>query len=203
MTCTFSKDELQMAVRFHGHNCPGLTIGVRAAELALNELNHPHNADIVAICETDMCGVDAIQFFTGCTLGKGNLLLQDYGKMAFTFYDRPSKRGFRAVLKDNAWGDPGRELEILMGKIARGEATDEDMARNQRVRAKLIAYLLEIDLDEMFDVQWLDSPPPKPARVLESLVCQSCGEKTMESRTRRFGGKTLCIPCFDKVEQKR
>ena len=40
------------------------------------------------------------------------------------------------------------------------------------------------------------------ARILASLVCEACGESTMESRTRRFAGKTLCQPCFDRVEQK-
>ncbi|MDZ7620494.1 MAG: TraR/DksA C4-type zinc finger protein, partial [Patescibacteria group bacterium] len=37
---------------------------------------------------------------------------------------------------------------------------------------------------------------------LESLPCDACGESTMESRTRRFGGRTLCLPCFQAVEQK-
>ncbi len=203
MTCTFSKEEQQMAIRFHGHNCPGLTIGIRAAELALKELDHPDNGDMVAISETDMCGVDAIQFFTGCTLGKGNLLMKDHGKMAFSFFDRKTKRGFRCVLKGNAWGELGKELEQLMSKITSGLATAEDIARNKELRAALISHILTVDLKDMFDLTWLDSEPPRPARVLASLVCEACGEKTMESRTRRFDGKTLCIPCFDKVEQKR
>jgi formylmethanofuran dehydrogenase subunit E len=46
-------------------------------------------------------------------------------------------------------------------------------------------------------------PAPKPARILASLKCEACGEMAMESRTRRFDGKTLCLPCFEKVEQKR
>jgi formylmethanofuran dehydrogenase subunit E len=79
-------DELQ---RFHGHMCPGLAIGIRASELALEEIG-PHSKDeeIVAVVETDMCGVDAIQFLTGCTFGKGNLIHRDYGKNAFSFYRR-------------------------------------------------------------------------------------------------------------------
>jgi formylmethanofuran dehydrogenase subunit E len=46
-------------------------------------------------------------------------------------------------------------------------------------------------------------PAPKPARILASLKCEACGEMAMESRTRRFDGKTLCLPCFEKVEPKR
>ena len=203
MSCNFSPEELEQAVRFHGHNCPGLTIGIRAAELALRELDHPDNADMLTISETDMCGVDGIQYFTGCTLGKGNLLHRDFGKMAFSFYDRRSGRGFRALLKDDVRGNMEEELGLLMKKIAKGEATDKDKARNGELRKELIKRFLELDLEEMFSIQWLDSPPPRSARVLESLACEKCGEKTMESRTRRFGGKILCIPCFNRVEQKQ
>ena len=56
--------------RFHSHMCPGLAIGIRAAEIALREVGpRAANEGVVAIVETDMCGVDAIQFLTGCTLG--------------------------------------------------------------------------------------------------------------------------------------
>ncbi|GAC1326224.1 MAG: hypothetical protein NVSMB2_25170 [Chloroflexota bacterium] len=45
----------RQAAAFHGHMCPGLAIGVRAAELALTEIG-PHSADeeVVAVVETDM-----------------------------------------------------------------------------------------------------------------------------------------------------
>ena len=43
------------AATFHGHMCPGLAIGVRAAELALRDIG-PHSGDeeVVAVVETDM-----------------------------------------------------------------------------------------------------------------------------------------------------
>jgi formylmethanofuran dehydrogenase subunit E len=54
----------------------------------------------------------------------------------------------------------------------------------------------------MFQVTPLKGGMPRPARILKSLVCDACGESVMESRTRRFRGKKLCIPCFAEVEQK-
>ncbi len=41
--------------KFHGHMCPGLAIGIRAAHIALREIG-PHSTDeeVVAIVETDM-----------------------------------------------------------------------------------------------------------------------------------------------------
>jgi formylmethanofuran dehydrogenase subunit E len=79
---------IEATTRFHGHCCPGLAIGVRAAELALDEVGRADDEDIVAIVETDMCAIDAIQYLVGCTLGKGNLIYRDYGKNAFTFIRR-------------------------------------------------------------------------------------------------------------------
>jgi len=61
---------------------------------------------------------------------------------------------------------------------------------------------MNVDLEEMFIVTEPSFPVPKPGRILQSLQCEACGEMTMESRTRRLGGKTLCLPCFEKVEQK-
>jgi formylmethanofuran dehydrogenase subunit E len=63
--------------------------------------------EIVAVVETDMCGVDAIQYLTGCTFGKGNLIHKDYGKNAFTFYRRRDGKAMRLVLRPTVYGDSG------------------------------------------------------------------------------------------------
>lgn len=45
----------RQAAAFHGHMCPGLAIGVRAAEIALAEIGpHSEDEEVVAIVETDM-----------------------------------------------------------------------------------------------------------------------------------------------------
>jgi formylmethanofuran dehydrogenase subunit E len=65
------------AIAFHGHACPGLALGYRAAEYALQHLGtgRSEDEDLVAIVENDACGVDAIQLVAGCSAGKGNLIL--------------------------------------------------------------------------------------------------------------------------------
>jgi formylmethanofuran dehydrogenase subunit E len=48
-------DMVQRAVKFHGHMCPGLAIGLRAAEVALREIGpHAKDEEVVAVVETDM-----------------------------------------------------------------------------------------------------------------------------------------------------
>jgi len=203
MACSISKELIEKTIAFHGHWCPGLVIGIRAAELALQKLAHVDKEDIVAVVETDMCGVDAIQFLTGCTFGKGNLIHKDFGKSAFSFYDRSKNVGFRAVLRPDISGDIGSELRSLMKKVETGTAGQEESNRVRELKATLQERYMKADLEEMFTVTAPDLPAPRQARILASLRSEACGEMAMESRTRRFDGKTLCLPCFEKVEQKR
>jgi formylmethanofuran dehydrogenase subunit E len=202
MSCTIAAETLDAVIDFHGHSCPGLAIGVRAAELALRELNHPPDTELTAVVETDMCGVDAIQFLTGCTLGKGNLVHRDHGKMAFSFFHRPTGKAFRALLKPDVRKDMDEEMGELMRRQAQGDLDAAGQARMAELREVLQRRFMELELEAMFDVQPLDAPPPRRPRILASLACDACGETAMESRTRRFGGQTLCIPCFEQVEQK-
>ena len=156
----------------------------------------------MAVVETDMCGVDAIQFLLGCTFGKGNLIHKDYGKMAFSFFHRPTGEGFRAVLRPEIRADKDGELGELMARQDEGTADDADRKRAAELRELLRRRYLDAPLEDVFAVRELVDGPPRPARILGTLRCEACGETAMESRTRRFGGRTLCIPCFQSVEQK-
>lgn len=175
MGCTISQDVIDQAIVFHGHSCPGLAIGIRAAEFARREFPGAENSSLVCVTETDMCGVDGIQFLTGCTLGKGNLIHRDYGKMAFSFFDRDIGKGLRLVYAFDS-----------------KETSRED----------LIDQIMGADLPALFRVQKLKQGVPRTARVMAGMACAACGERTMESRTRRFDGETYCIPCFRDIDQK-
>ncbi|WP_319763134.1 FmdE family protein [Maridesulfovibrio sp.] len=199
MTAYFSQEQLERTIEFHGHQCPGLAIGVRAAELCLSELGHNSESPIVAICETDMCGVDAIQFLTGCSIGKGNLILKDHGKMSFTFYRRKDGKGLRALLNPDYIAELRAEMSRLMGL---NDPTAEEKEKCTRLRAECEKKYYEADLTEMFIKQEPQIRMPRPAAILQSLTCEDCGEMHMESRSRRFAGRTLCLDCFEKVEQK-
>lgn len=202
MTCTISDQAVGETIAFHGHSCPGLAIGMRVAEYVRRECAGVAPQDLLCVTETDMCGVDAIQFLTGCTFGKGNLIHRDFGKTAFTFYNRAGARAFRLVLREDARGEEHAELAALMSRSRQGQLSGEESERLGRLRNRLQARLMTLPLEEMFVRQELEFNPPRPARVLQSLTCASCGEATMESRTRRYDGQTLCIPCFSLIEQK-
>jgi formylmethanofuran dehydrogenase subunit E len=202
MSCQISPEQIDATIAFHGHSCPGLAIGIRAAELALRELENPRDTEIVAVVETDMCGVDALQFLLGTTMGKGNLIHRDHGKMAFSFFRRATGKGFRALLNPAARGGMDDEMAELMQASGNGTATEAQKNRMAELRAGLQQRFMSLPLEDMFSVTQVEQGAPRPPKILESLACEHCGEKTMESRTRRFAGATLCIPCFQMVEQK-
>ena len=62
-----NKELWDKCVAFHGHSCPGLAIGFRAATLALELLGLEEGAkdeELVCVTENDACGVDAVQVVT-------------------------------------------------------------------------------------------------------------------------------------------
>ncbi len=203
MTRTAISEELiQQTIKFHGHSCPGLAIGIRAAELALAKLGRATDEEIVAVVETDMCGVDAVQFLTGCTFGKGNLIHLDYGKNAFTFYRRSDGKGIRIVTRGGTPQYQDDELSALRKKMLKEKLTPEEQDKMEKGKAARIERIMDADPQDLFEVNPAQGPIPRKARILQSLPCEACGELTMESRTRRYLGQTLCIPCFKAMEQR-
>jgi len=199
---TISPELIEQTTRFHGHWCPGLAIGIRAAEWALQEVGRASDEEIVAVVETDMCGVDAVQFITGCTFGKGNLIHKDYGKNAFTFYRRRDNKAARLVARPGIYGDAGATLAKFNRKMAEQGLSEEEQKTWTETRAAVSKKVMEADLNDLFEIKPPSAPMPKPARILSPMVCETCGETVMETRTRHFGGKILCIPCFEAVERR-
>ena len=188
---------LDEVAQFHGHVCPGLAMGMQAARIALREIG-PHSKDeeVVAVVETDMCGVDAIQVLTGCTFGKGNLIHHDWGKNAYTFYRRSDGKAIRIAGRPDAWKrDP--EHQALFAKVRAGEATEEEEERFRQLHAGMSYKVLELDPDDLFTVTPVEGGPPQRARIHASAPCSACGENVMETRIRRFGGQDYCQPCFE------
>jgi formylmethanofuran dehydrogenase subunit E len=197
-----TQEIIQQTISFHGHWCPGLAIGIRAAEWALQEIGKATDEEIVAVVETDMCAVDAIQYLTCCTLGKGNLIHKDYGKNAFTFYRRRDGKAARLVARPAIYGDTGPTLARLNTKMLDQGLSEEEGKLWQKMRAAISKRIMEADLMDLFEIKRPVDPIPKMARILAPMVCESCGETVMETRTRHFGGQLLCIPCFESRERR-
>ncbi len=197
MGCRLSEDLIAAAVSFHGHWCPGLAIGIRAAEIARSEVGCAGDEDVVAVVETDMCGVDAIQYLTGCTFGKGNLIHIDHGKNVFTFHRRSDGKAVRVVTRSTAMGENHTALQELRRRSSSKTLTTDTEEQVNRLREQISQHIMESPLENLFDLQQPKIPAPQRARILESLACDGCGENVMETRCRLLKGRRLCIPCFE------
>jgi formylmethanofuran dehydrogenase subunit E len=202
MTSAFSEELIEKTTAFHGHWCPGLATGIRAAELALREIGKATDEDIVAVVETDMCAVDAIQYLTGCTFGKGNLIYRDYGKNAFSFYRRADGKSLRMITKAHIFGEQGETLRDLHQKMALGDLSAEEQEKWTRIREEISTKIMHSNLEDLFDLKAPSEPIPQKARILASLICANCGEPTMETRICYFNGQGYCIPCFEGLKQR-
>ncbi len=146
--------------------------------------------------------MDAIQVLTGCTYGKGNLIHKDYGKNAYTFYRRSDGRAIRVLTKRTAWGPRDDEHRRLFGKVRSGEATPEERAQFQELHLAKSQFILKAPREDLFTITEVTAPAPKKARIHATIQCADCGEHTMETRIRQFSGRSLCLPCFEKVEAR-
>ncbi len=190
--------------KFHGHVCPGLTIGYMAAKTGIEELCVDRDIDeeLVTIVENDACGVDAVQVVTGCTIGKGNLIYRDYGKQAFTFICRDSGKAVRVVLKSsfNIDGiDP--ELSKLRPKVISGTATESETLEFRKRMNDISEYMRKAPAEEMFDIKHVNIEIPHKARIFNSVKCSKCDEMFAESRARMQNGEIVCIPCYDEYSR--
>lgn len=167
--------DLQPIIDFHGHLCPGLVLGYLAARSGMERIHAIRSEDeeLVAIVENNSCAVDAIQFMTGCTFGKGNFFFRDFGKHVYTLALRPHGRGVRVSLKSD---------------VFRKEDPDE------RIR-----HLLSMDEHLLFDIRDTTIELPHMARIHNSVPCSRCKEPVMETRVMKKDGKSYCIPCFNQL----
>ncbi|MCB2226215.1 MAG: hypothetical protein KQH53_06010 [Desulfarculaceae bacterium] len=176
-------DDLKPVVAFHGHLCPGLLIGYRAAKAAAESLGlgPAEDEELVTIAENNSCSVDAFQQMLSTTFGKGNLIWRDYGKQAFTVIDR------------------GRNKAVRVRFI--GDGLKKTQPEGGMDREAFARELLTRPQDEVVAVEEVAVEPPPHARIEPSILCARCGEPTQASRTVELAGQTYCRRCAAEIAQ--
>jgi putative hydrolase of HD superfamily len=182
MDLILNDERLKKAVEFHGHLCPGLLIGYRAAALGLARLGgrRAEDEEMIAIVENNSCSVDGIQSLTGCTFGKGNLIFRDWGKQVFTLAYRPDGRGIRLAFRADHLKKPNPD----------GSTDREAFART----------LQEAGDEDLFEIRELTVDLPRTARIFPTVACGICGEGTMEPRLLDLDGRRICPACLLQLD---
>nr|QNO49807.1 hypothetical protein DBPBNLAN_00017 [Methanosarcinales archaeon ANME-2c ERB4]QNO49947.1 hypothetical protein FNHNGOKL_00015 [Methanosarcinales archaeon ANME-2c ERB4] len=199
MNSTATESILEKAIRFHGHQCPGLAMGIRVSLVALRELGKPaRDEEMVAIVENNSCGVDAIQVLTGCTFGKGNLIFNDFGKYVYTFMNRENHRVLRIAITKGAVITDKHHLD-LFAKVKEKTATPDEIKEFKRLHIEKSDVILNLPEDELLITEEIAPEPLPMAHIHESIECVRCSEPVMETRIRLLCGEPHCIPCFEEL----
>jgi formylmethanofuran dehydrogenase subunit E len=193
-------EDLARCVAFHGHICPGLVYGYMVAKEAMKIMNLGRATDeeIVAICENDSCAVDAFQVLLGTTAGKGNLIIRDFGKNAYTILSRSGQKAYRFARKDRYeyQGKAKSIFDRLEAAITAGIASEDDR-RNMKLLK--VEDLLMRPFEGVFTTIEVPFDEPHYAPLERSEPCTICGDMTMATKMVRLtGGQRACIPCSQK-----
>jgi formylmethanofuran dehydrogenase subunit E len=196
-----SSRDFTKCVEFHGHLCPGLAIGFRAARTLMERLGvrKAPDEELFAIVETDACGADAIQVMTGCTFGKGNFIFENYGKNAFSLMDRKRGKAMRVCLRHDAFKADPKYLS-LSGKVQKDEASQKELAQFRQLQQERTQNILHADAESIFKIEEISPDIPPKARITESSACDFCGEPTKIDLLNKINGKRLCIPCAHRTK---
>jgi formylmethanofuran dehydrogenase subunit E len=87
---------LELTRMFHGYPAPGVVIGAKMVDIAMNRM--PSGVLFDAVSETTKCLPDAVQLLTPCTWGNGWLRVMPLGRYALTLFEKNTGHGTRVYV---------------------------------------------------------------------------------------------------------
>jgi formylmethanofuran dehydrogenase subunit E len=128
-------EELADLQQFHGHLGVYVTVGLRMGAIGKRRFGHYKGlrAIVQSAPEPPMrCVLDGVQFSSGCTMGKGNIVLEPGSEPSVSFE------------KD------GRRLSITLRRGWR-ERIDREMSKEKEIEQSL--FYFEIPEAELFELR--------------------------------------------------
>lgn len=194
-----AKDWLELGQKFQGHKCISMAVGLRVGAAALNRLKVERAKDLELMLLVDVGEnhwaldyVDGLQIITGCTTGKGNLILTYKGKLATLLINVEKKKAVRI--------SPRAEVVL---SFRRTDFFKEYRRKGipaskvpQNVIDPLVRYVMELPEERLMNVSdILDYEYSETPRSFNSFVCEECNEVVIEEYGRIKGDRMVCIDC--------
>jgi len=199
------KDYLEAGLKFHGHKCPAMPMGLRVGAAAMNKLGVERAKDgqLIALIELGeghcaTCFADGVQMITGCTFGKGNIKKLNYGKWGVTLIDKKRGKAVRVAPKGEAMM-ANKKTTFFTEYREKGIPASQVPPEHVEPLVEGVMNAPEeniLNIGEVFDHKWQDPP-----HSFKGLICDICGEMTAEPYGRVWGDKKVCIPCREKAEK--
>ena len=189
---------LEIGIKFHGHKCPAMPLGIRAGLAAMKklEVERASNKELFCFVETGpshatMCFVDGVQVATGCTYGKANIEKLNYGKNAIILIDVKNKKSARVSLNPE-FQVKGLSSEFV--KLRQKGVEPKDI--KPEIVDPMIERIMSAKDEEILrigEVEDIDFKPKKGTFYWER--CEKCKEVVFAHGIRVVNGKHHCIPC--------
>jgi formylmethanofuran dehydrogenase subunit E len=195
------KELYELGLKFHGHKCPAMPMGIRAGLAALNALGVKRSQDKELVVESETgeghaagCFVDGLMVATGATYGKSNIKKLGYSKMAFTLIDTTTDRAIRVSLKpeffEKALASP------FVQKRKEGVLPQDVPAEITQPQVDRILTLSDADFLNLSEV--FTRKLTKGKGNFETKRCAGCGEAVFTDKLKKgTGGGLLCVPCSE------
>lgn len=189
----------EIGLKFHGHKCPAMPMGIRAGLAAMRTLGvkRAQDKELIVKSETGKghaagCFLDGIMVATGATYGKSNIEKLYYNKMAFTLIDTKTGKAVRVALKPDFF-----EKALNSPFVQKRKAGVPPQDIEPEIRDPLVERVLNIPESEFLDIGEVHQVEIKKGKgIFDAKRCEKCGELTFVNKLRvGADGKLLCIPC--------
>ncbi len=194
-----ANDQFEAGLALHRHRCPSMPLGLRLGQAALNTLGVSPTGDTALLALVELgddhhgtCVADGIQIITGCTFGKGNIRKLGWGKLVLTLIDKQTNRAVRVAPKAEVI-QAGDKSDFVANYRKQGvppTQIPEEVSRAPIEKILTAPQAALLTVSAIFEPSYEDAP-----YEWDLFVCPGCGEITVESYGRLWGGIRLCIPC--------
>ena len=193
------KELFELGMKFHGHKCPAMPMGLRAGMAAMRTLGvaRAQDKELFVVSETGKghaagCFLDGIMTATGCTYGKSNIEKRYFNKMAFTLIDQQTGRAVRVSLKPDFF-----EKALASPFVQKRKAGVPPQDIEPEIADPLVDRILTLDESAFLDIGAVHQVEIHKGKAsFTAKRCASCGELTFVNKLRvAEGGELVCIPC--------
>ena len=193
------QEVFEVGLKFHGHKCPAMPMGLRAGMAAMNALGVERSKDkeLFVISETGKghaagCFLDGIMTATGCTYGKSNIEKRHWSKMAFTLVDQQNGKAVRVALKPDFFENALKSPFVQQRKAG---VPPQDI--KPEITDPMVARVLSLDESAFLEIGEVHPVEVKKGKsAFMAKRCSLCGELTFANKLRfTEDGAPVCIPC--------
>ncbi len=189
----------EVGLKFHGHKCPAMPLGLKAGQAAMKALGVERSQDKELFVEAETgkghaagCFLDGIMTATGCTYGKSNISKHYYNKMAFTLIDQKTGRAVRVSLKPDFF-----EKALGSPFVQKRKAGVPPQDIEPEITDPLVNRILGLKDADFLDLGQIHNIEVKKGKgIFAAKRCAKCGELTFVNKLRETeDGNLVCIPC--------